>query len=204
MNYFITAIGTDSGKTLIAAALTKALKADYWKPIQAGFPTDSETVREFTNGEVYIHPEHIILETPASPHAAAAIENRQLKIKDIKLPVTNNNLIIEGAGGCMVPLSNQEMMIELAPYFNAEIVLISNNYLGSINHTLLTVNLIKSRGYSIKGIIFNGPANKATEDVILDYTKLTCIYKVPQLESIDYQVIDKLSQELRKSWNELD
>lgn len=204
MNYFITAIGTDSGKTLIAAALAKALKADYWKPIQAGFPTDSETVREFTNGEVYIHPEHITLETPASPHAAAAIENKELKIKDIKLPVTNNNLIIEGAGGCMVPLSNQEMMIELAPHFNAEIVLISNNYLGSINHTLLTVDLIKSRGYNIKGIIFNGPANKATEDVILDYTKLACIYKVPQLDKVNYHTIDNLSRELRKSWNELD
>lgn len=204
MNYFITAIGTDSGKTLIAAALAKALKADYWKPIQAGFPTDSETVREFTNNEIHIHPEHIILETPASPHAAAAIENKELKIKDIKLPVTNNNLIIEGAGGCMVPLNHKEMMIELAPHFSAEIILISNNYLGSINHTLLTVDLIKNRGYNIKGIIFNGPANKATEDVILDYTKLPCIYKVPQLDKVNYHTIDKLSQELRKSWNELD
>uniref|UniRef100_UPI00404A7675 dethiobiotin synthase n=1 Tax=Fulvivirga sp. TaxID=1931237 RepID=UPI00404A7675 len=204
MNYFITAIGTDSGKTLIAAALAKALKADYWKPIQAGFPTDSETVREFTNNEIHIHPEHIILETPASPHAAAAIENNELKIKDIKLPVTNNDLIIEGAGGCMVPLNHQEMMIELAPHFNAEIVLISNNYLGSINHTLLTVDLIKNRGYNIKGIIFNGPANKATEDVILDYTELTCIYKVPQLDKVNYHTIDNLSRELRKSWNELD
>lgn len=204
MNYFITAIGTDSGKTLISAALAKALKADYWKPVQAGFPTDSDAVKELVNNEIHVHHEHIILKTPASPHAAAAIEDKELRIKDINLPVTNNNLIIEGAGGCMVPLNNQEMMIELAPHFNAQIILISNNYLGSINHTLLTVDLIKSHGYSIKGIIFNGPANKATEDVILDYTKLACIYKVPQLDKVNYHTIDKLSQELRKSWNELD
>ena len=204
MNYFITAIGTDSGKTLISAALAKALKADYWKPIQAGFPTDSDTVKKLVNNEIHVHPEHIILETPASPHAAAAIENKVLRIKDINLPITNNSLIIEGAGGCMVPLNNKEMMIELAPYFNAEIILISNNYLGSINHTLLSVNLIKSRGYSIKGIIFNGPANKATEDVILEYTKLPCIYKIPQLDNVSHQAINKLSQELSRRLNELD
>lgn len=204
MNYFITAIGTDSGKTLIAAALAKAINADYWKPIQAGFPTDSETVRELVSNDVQIHPEHIVLKTPASPHSAAAIENIELKINDLATPKTNNSVIIEGAGGCMVPLNNSEMMIDLVPRFNAEIVLISNNYLGSINHTLLTIELIKSRGYKLKGIIFNGTPNESTENVILNYTKTPCIYKVPPLAKVDYDSVDRLSQELRKSWNELD
>ena len=204
MNYFITAIGTDSGKTLISAALAKAINADYWKPIQAGFPTDTDTVKALTHDEIKIHPEHIILQTPASPHAAAAIENIDLRIRDISAPSTANNLIIEGAGGCMVPINHQEMMIDLAPYFKAEIVLISNNYLGSINHTLLTIELIKKRGYKIKGIIFNGSPNQPTEEVILKYTKLPCIHKVLPLKEVDYNSVDKLSNELRISWNELD
>lgn len=204
MNYFITAIGTDSGKTLIAAALAKAINADYWKPIQAGFPTDSDTVKALTRDDIRIHPEHIILKTPASPHAAAALENIELTIRDITVPTTKNKLIIEGAGGCMVPLNKGEMMIDLVPHFDAEIILISNNYLGSINHTLLSIELIKKRGYKLKGIIFNGPPNKSTEDVILEYTQVPCIHKVLLLDSVNYDSIDNLSSELRISWNGLD
>jgi len=204
MNYFITAIGTDSGKTLIASALAKAINADYWKPIQAGFPTDTDRVKVLTNDEIITHPEHIILKTPASPHAAAAVENIELKIKDIIAPTTANKLIIEGAGGCMVPINHQEMMIDLVPHLQAEVVLISNNYLGSINHTLLTVELIKKRGYKLKGIIFNGPPNQPTEDVILEYTQLPCIHKVLPIGEVNYNTVDKLSSELRISWNELD
>jgi dethiobiotin synthetase len=140
MNYFVTAIGTDSGKTLASAILCKALAADYWKPVQAGYPTDSETVKNLVQSpQVHIHSERYIFKTPASPHAAAALESVHIGLQDFTLPnKISSNLIIEGAGGCLVPLNDRDFVIDLASKFQAEVILVSNLYLGSINHTLLT------------------------------------------------------------------
>jgi dethiobiotin synthetase len=204
MNYFLTAIGTDSGKTLIAAALAQAIEADYWKPIQAGYPTDTETIKALTGNRVFCHNEQFRLNTPASPHEAAFLDGIRLSLNDFNLPKTTNDLVIESAGGCMVPFNNNEFMIDLVPKFNAEIILVSNNYLGSINHTLLTLELIKQRGYSLKAIIFNGPRNKATEDVIMKNAEAPCLFKVPQMGQVDDKTIYSLSEELKIRWNELD
>ncbi len=203
MNYFITAIGTDSGKTMISAALALAIDADYWKPIQAGYPTDTDTVKYLTNNQVICHKEQYILNTPASPHQAAEIDGIELSLKKFILPKTNNNLIIEGAGGCMVPINDHEFMIDLVPKFSAEIILVSNIYLGSINHTLLTLELIKQRGYTIRAIIFNGPSNKATEDIIMKNTSAPCLFKVPQFDQVSQQSISTLSKDIKMNWNEL-
>ncbi|HNP20248.1 MAG TPA: dethiobiotin synthase [Fulvivirga sp.] len=203
MNYFITAIGTDSGKTMISSALSLAIGADYWKPIQAGFPTDTNTVKNLTDNQVTCHEEQYILKTPASPHQAAKMDGIELSLRKFTRPKTNHNLVIEGAGGCMVPINNHEFMIDLVPKFGAEIILVSNLYLGSINHTILTLELIKQRGYTLKAIIFNGPSNSATEDIIMKNTSAPCLIKIPQMDQVNQKSIYTLSQNIKKNWNEL-
>ena len=112
--YFVTAIGTDSGKTLFSAILTEALKADYWKPVQSGEPADSRTVETLiSNTETRILEERYFLKTPASPHASAAIDGVSVKVADFELPDTDRNLVVEGAGGLLVPINNEETIADI-------------------------------------------------------------------------------------------
>lgn len=203
MNYFVTAIGTDSGKTLASAILCKALCADYWKPIQAGYPTDSEIIKGLVrNTKIQVHPEKYVFTTPASPHAAAKIEFVNIDLEDFVLPVTlSEDLVIEGAGGCLVPLNNQHFVIDIAAKFKAEIILVSNLYLGSINHTLLTFEALKQRKLSVKGIIFNGVPNLHSESIILHHTSLPCLLHINHEDNINEVVVEKYSEELIKNWN---
>ena len=192
MNYFITGIGTDIGKTVIAAMLTEALEADYWKPIQSGDLNCSDTQKVqqlISNTKTVFHPETYRITQPMTPHAAAKIDHTEINVSNIQLPPTNNHLIIEGAGGLMVPLNDQHMIIDLIEQLNAEVILISQNYLGSINHTMLSIEALKSRKLKIAGIIFNGIENKETEAFILNASGLACLGRVQQHETIDKNVI---------------
>ncbi|VXD12768.1 dethiobiotin synthase [Marinoscillum sp. 108] len=202
MNYFVTAIGTDSGKTLVSAILTEMLHADYWKPIQSGAPRDTETVRALvTNEQSKFYKETFLLKTPASPHAAARIDGIEITIDQIVPPISNRDLIIEGAGGVMVPLNDEEVILDMVPKLNAEIVLVSNLYLGSINHTLLTAEVIKSRGYDVKGIIFNGPGNEESERIILLKTGYRQLLKVEQEPVINKEIVKKYAEKLSACWD---
>lgn len=203
MNYFVTAIGTDSGKTLISTITALALDADYWKPVQAGFPTDTSTVDSLSQGSIYCHTEQFVLNTPSSPHAAAKIDNIQINIDDFQLPPSDKSLVIEGAGGIMVPLNNNDLVIDIAIKFNFPIILVSNNYLGSINHTLLSIEFLKNRGLNTVGIVFNGPANQSTEEIILTKSGLPCLLRVPQLKEITLGELTKLSLKLKVNLSEL-
>ena len=157
MNYFVTAIGTNSGKTLVSAILCEALEGDYWKPVQAGEPRDSEEIRKLvSNHSIKIHPERYLLSKPASPHAAAQFDGIQISLSDFSLPETNRNLIIEGAGGMLVPLNENNLVVDMIKSFQAEIILVCDLYLGSINHSLLTIEALRSRNLDVKGIVFNG------------------------------------------------
>ncbi|MEO9531145.1 MAG: dethiobiotin synthase [Crocinitomicaceae bacterium] len=184
---FISGIGTEVGKTFCSAIVVEALKADYWKPVQAGELDDLDSlwVRDFiSNDESKFHTERFLLSEPMSPHAAAKIDGIEMQIADFKVPKTTNDLIIEGAGGLMVPINEKgDMIVDLIPQVADETILISKNYLGSINHTLLSVELLKSRGIKITGIIFNGDPNPATEEIILATTGLKCLGKVPLADS---------------------
>jgi dethiobiotin synthetase len=201
MNYFVTAIGTDSGKTLVSAILCEALKADYWKPIQAGLPRDADTVESFiTNPQLKIHKEAYLLRSPMSPHASAALDGITIDIKSIEVPHTSRDLIIEGAGGCMVPLNDKEFIIDLIAHLNTPVVLVANLYLGSINHTLLTIEALKKRNLSIKGIIFNGESNSESERIILLHSKLKPLLNVNSELLLDKDVILKYAQILSKNW----
>lgn len=187
MKYFITAIGTGCGKTLVSSIFTEALNADYWKPIQTGKDDrDLATVKSLvSNHYSTFHPEQFWLDTPASPHAAAEIQNLDISLSDFKLPITENNLIIEGAGGVLVPLNyKNEYVIDFAKKFDCEIVLVSNYYLGSINHTLLTFEFLKSNNFKIKGIVFNGNENIYSKKAILTHTKLPILLEIPQMKDI--------------------
>ena len=156
---FITGTGTQVGKTLVSAIITEALKADYWKPVQAGYEdgTDSLTVQELlSNKKSVIHPELYRLALPASPHISADQENTKIKIKKIiaNIPKTKNELIIEGAGGLLVPLNKNDFMIDLIKKMKARVIIVSKNELGSINHSLLTAAVLQKEKIKVAGWIF--------------------------------------------------
>jgi dethiobiotin synthetase len=201
MNYFITAIGTNSGKTIASAILTEHLKADYWKPIQCGEPGDTDSVRSLiSNKKSRLFPERYFLNTPASPHAAAKVEGISITLEDFQAPQTDNQLIIEGAGGIMVPLNETNVIGDLIPRFNAEVILVSNLYLGSINHTLLSIDYIKHHGYPVKGLIFNGVSNPESEDIILKKSGWPCLLRIDHESRMDPIVIFKYVDQLAEEW----
>jgi len=190
--YFITGIGTGIGKTLISAILTEKLKADYWKPIQSGDldTSDSITIKSLiSNEKTIIHPESYRLTQPLSPHLSARLDGIEIDLQKINTPATDNHLIIEGAGGLMVPLNENELIIDLIKKLNAEVILVSQNYLGSINHTLLSLNLLKQYEIPVKGIVFNGDENQETERYIQQYGKVKSLGHVPNLKLINKENI---------------
>lgn len=185
---FISGIGTDVGKTIISAILVEKMKADYWKPVQTGSDTDSDTVTVkclVTNTRSQFFQESVSLKKPVSPHEAAALEGVEIRLEQLIVPVTENNLIIEGAGGLMVPLNDTQIMADLVCYFDAELILVCKHYLGSINHTLLSLELIKQRKLNFKGIIFTGSQNLASESFILKYSGIKKLGYIPELDKID-------------------
>lgn len=192
--FFVTGIGTDVGKTIAAAILVEALNADYWKPIQAGDPDNTDTMKVsslISNSESVIHPEAFRLSQAMSPHAAAEIDKINIGLNDIVLPKTSNTLIIEGAGGLMVPLNDEHLVVDLVEKLNAEVILVSKNYLGSINHTLLSVDALKARNIPIAGIVFNGVPSRSSEEYILKHTGLKCILRMDEERIIDKNTILK-------------
>lgn len=202
MRLFVTGIGTEVGKTIIAAILTEALEADYWKPIQAGDLQHSDTHKVqslISNSSSQFHKEAFRLKHPMSPHAAAERDGVNIQIKDIQTPKTTRHLIIEGAGGLMVPLNNEDCIIDLIPQLNCEVVLVSRNYLGSINHTLLSIEALQKRGIPIKGIIFNGAENKETEKVILKMANVSLLGRVREEKDFNPMVIRKYAAQFKES-----
>jgi dethiobiotin synthetase len=199
-NIFVTAIGTDSGKTLVSAILCEALGGCYWKPIQAGLPRDTDTVSSLVSNRAFkTYPERYLLNTPASPHAAAKIDSVKIKVSDFTIP-SRELTIVEGAGGCLVPINDNEFVIDLAGHLDCEIVLVSNLYLGSINHTLLTLHLLRTRGLPVKGIIFNGNTNAESERIILHHAEMPKLLHVAQESAITKERVSHYAKELLKNW----
>jgi dethiobiotin synthetase len=205
MKLFITGISTDVGKTIASAIITEALEADYWKPIQAGDleNCDSHKVKSFlSNNKTVIHPNSYALNTPASPHLAAALDGVIIDLKKIIEPITNNHLVIEGAGGVFVPLNEKDAVIDLIQP-DYKVIVVSRHYLGSINHTLLTIEALQNRKINIAGIIFNGEENKATEVIILNKTGIKCIGRIEQEPYFDQNVIKEYADLFRDNLLEL-
>jgi dethiobiotin synthetase len=195
---FITGNGTDVGKTFIAAMLTEAWQADYWKPIQAGELENTDTMKVramVSNKRSKFHPESYKLTQAMSPHAAAARDGVTISMANIQLPITDNTLLIEGAGGLFVPINDSELMVDLIGHLGAETILVSRNYLGSINHTLLTVEALKHRNLKIAGIIFNDTTNLDSENYIINYTGLRNLGRVDKQAREDKDHVSGLARQ---------
>ena len=199
MKIFITGIGTDVGKTIASAIITQALEADYWKPIQAGDieNSDSHKIQNYiSNNKTVVHKNSYKLNTPASPHLAAELDGIKINLKQIIEPKTKNNLVIEGAGGVLVPLNDNDCIIDLIQK-DYKVIVVSRHYLGSINHTLLTIETLKNRKIIVAGIIFSGDENKATETIILKKTKLKFIGRFDIEPYFDQNVINYYADKFR-------
>lgn len=205
MKLFITGISTDVGKTIASAIVTQALEADYWKPIQAGDldNSDSHKLRRFiSNQKTQIFGNSYALQTPASPHLAAEIDGITIALENIKEPDTKNHLVIEGAGGIFVPINNSQTIVDLIQP-DHKVIVVSRHYLGSINHTLLTIEALQHRNISIAGIIFSGNKNASSEQIILDKTKVKMIGRIEEEPYFDQNVIAEYADEFRENLMQL-
>lgn len=196
--YFITGIGTGIGKTIVSAILTQKLKADYWKPIQSGDLeiSDSLFVRHLVSSDIVIHPESYRLSQPLSPHLSARLDGINIELGSIKKPETGNNLVIEGAGGLMVPLNDSQLILDLIKSLDPKVIVVSQNYLGSINHTLLTLEVLKANKITIQGLIFNGTENIESEQYIAKYSQVKVLGRIPKMSIIDHETIQEAGRHL--------
>ena len=200
MKIFVTGISTDVGKTICAAIITEALQADYWKPIQAGdlHFGDADRIKSyFSNNATVIHPNSYALKTPASPHFAAEIDNISIRLSEIIEPKTTNHLVIEGAGGVFVPLNGKDCVIDLIQP-DYKVIVVSRHYLGSINHTLLTIEALKNRNIAVAGIVFSGNENVATEKIVVSKTKCNVIGRITEEPYFDKNVISEYADLFRE------
>lgn len=188
--YFITGISTEVGKTVASAIITEALEADYWKPIQSGDLAYSDTHKVeklISNQKTVFHPNAYGLQTPMSPHASAEIDGVTIDISKIIEPATKNSLVIEGAGGLLVPLNDENTLLDILKS-EYKIIVVSRHYLGSINHTLLTVNYLKERGFDVS-ILFSGNEHPTTESIIKKMTNVPIIGRIDEEPYFDKNVI---------------
>lgn len=198
--YFVTGIGTGIGKTVVSAILTEKLKADYWKPIQSGDLDISDSLfikHLISNPETVIHPERYRLGHPLSPHLSAKLDGVEINLEALEAPATDNNLIIEGAGGLMVPLNAKALILDLIKKLNAQVIVVSQNYLGSINHTLLTLEVLKANRINVKGLIFNGSPNPESESYISQYSQTNILGHIPKMSTVDQHSILQAGQYIR-------
>jgi len=199
MKIFVTGISTDVGKTIASSTIVESLEADYWKPIQAGDLDHSDTYKVksyISNSKSQFFSNSYALNTAASPHLAAEIDRITINLKEIHEPKTENHLVIEGAGGIFVPLNENETIIDLIQP-DYKIIVVSRHYLGSINHTLLTIEAIQNRGFQVAGIIFSGSENKSTESLILNKTGIKCIGRIDEEPYFDQNVIKEYADLFR-------
>lgn len=194
--FFVTGISTDVGKTITSAVLVEALQADYWKPVQTGEDSDSETISNLiSNTKTVLHKSSYSLKAPMSPHAAAALEGVYIDHNKIQEPKTENHMVIEGAGGVLVPLNDSDTLLDIImPTYH--VVVVVKHYLGSINHSLLTIKWLLLKGYDV-AILFNGEPNKASEDIITKITGVPVLGRIGQEATLTKEVVKKYAEQLR-------
>jgi dethiobiotin synthetase len=198
-SYFLTGIGTDVGKTVVSAILCELLQATYWKPIQSGDlqNSDSKKIQEWLNNTIKIIPEAHIFSEALSPHVASKIDGVSINPAMLNLPKTTGNLIVEGAGGWLVPINDAGITFaDLAEQWNVPIILVSRHYLGSINHTLLSIESIRSRNVKIHGIIYVGEPLPDTCEIIEKISGVKTLFSVPLFDKIDTDTIKLFVKEL--------
>lgn len=191
-NFLIAGSGTNVGKTVVAAILTTLLKGAYWKPIECG-DSDTAVLQNLIHSPIY--PPAYSLKAPLSPHHASRLENVTIDLNAFTLPQTNTHLIIESVGGVLVPLTRHLLSLDLFMRWECRWVIVSRHYLGSINHTLLTIEVLKSYQIPIAGIIFNGEPDPETESAILEMTDLPYLGSLLPEENITFTTIQKYAKQ---------
>ena len=182
--FVVTGTGTGVGKTVFAAALVQALDGEYWKPVQAGLdgPTDTETVQALSGLPFdRFHLEAYRLRAPAAPLHAAFIDGVEIDVGALTPPATSRPLVIEGAGGLLVPLTQNTLMIDLFQRWNLPVILVANTALGTINHTLLSIEALRDRGIPIHGVVFTGDQNERTQETICEFGRVRALGRLPQM-----------------------
>ncbi len=195
MKYFITAIDTDVGKTIISAIVVKALGATYWKPIQCGDLGFSDTMKvESLVENVTTFSEAYALEFPLSPHESARLSDVKVNMEKFSLP-KERPIVVEGAGGLMVPLNDQgDLVIDIAKKIDAQIIVVIKNYLGSINHSLLTIDYLKRNNYNIKGLVINGESTPSSERIIEKISGCKILFRTPFCENVNSAFIEEQAE----------
>lgn len=199
LTLFVTGIGTGVGKTVCSAVLTAYFRADYWKPIQSGDldESDSMKIRQWTTGNPFCHPETYRFRLAASPHQSAKEEKTIIDLERFIIPQTDHHLIIEGAGGLMVPLNEDTFMIDLIEKLDIPVALVVRNYLGCINHTLLSVMALKQKNLQLSYLILNGSFPPDTERIICNAAAAdTHIIRIPEIENITKENIECITHRL--------
>ncbi len=197
--YFITGISTEVGKTIVSAIVTEALEADYWKPIQSGDLEYSDTDKVkalISNSKSVFHPNSYGLKTPMSPHASAEIDGITIDINNIKEPKTKSHLVIEGAGGLLVPLNDTDTILDLIQP-DYKVIVVSRHYLGSINHTLLTIESLQQKGFEVS-LIFSGDEHPTTENIIKKKTEVPVLGRIDDEPYFDQNVIKEYAQNFKE------
>ena len=181
----MTGTDTDVGKSVACAWALLHLDGAYWKPIQSGLepPTDTQAVQRITAfDDERFFPSHYELNEPLSPHAAAKIDGVRIDLSDFSLPQSTRPLIVEGAGGVMVPLNEQNFMIDLMARMKLPVIVTARSTLGTINHTLMSISLLRLSGVSVAGVILNGPLNEGNSQAITEYGNVKILGEIPHLE----------------------
>lgn len=198
--FVIAGIGTDVGKTVVSAVVSESLGADYWKPVASGTddgPVDHQIMRGLlSDGDLRVHEPRYVFGRSLSPHVAAALEGRSIELEDlIELPFTTKDLVIELAGGLLVPLNDTCTNLDLLERWRLPVIVVSRHYLGSINHTLLTIEVLKARDVPIAGIVFNGEELPDTERVISKMAAVSILGRIPLLDSVTATTVRSLSDQ---------
>ena len=197
--FFITGTDTDVGKTLVSAWLLTQLEGTYWKPIQAGTlpTTDSATVQRLAELPVSrVLPEAYLLPEPMAPHEAARRANIAMDMEKLRLPPHDGLVVVEGAGGLMVPIADGAYMIDLADSLDLPIILVARSTLGTINHTLLSLEAIRRRGLPLAGVIISGPESPHNRAAIERFGQVEVIAEIPFLETVSRDTLKAVAPEL--------
>ena len=187
---FVTGTSTDIGKTVVSGVLVAGLRAHYWKPVQTGLNegTDTDWIRRHTAiPESRIHRETYSLQQPLSPHAAAVLEDVEIKLDAFAIPdvPVDEFLVVEGAGGIMVPLNRQHYMLDLIKSLDIPVLLVADSQLGTINHTLLSLLQLRRCGIEIVGVVMNGPKNQGNREALEFYGEAPILAEIEQLTDLN-------------------